>query len=216
MNDQIIEAFLVESEELLSELEHYLLSTDSTQDSDERINALFRAAHTLKGSAGIVGVVVIEKFTHWVEHVLERVRTQEIPLDQKLIGLLLDAHDHLLELHHSIAEQEDPTSNLPLQQREQQLIQSLQEYLPETEQTIVEPPPITDKDSNLWQIFVTFGRNTFKDGFDPASFIAYLGKLGTLISTSTNWSEIPNFEDFDPEDCYLTIELLLESETRKS
>jgi len=216
LNEQIIEAFLVESEELLSELEHYLLASEDNQDPEERVNALFRAAHTLKGSAGIVGVEVMEKFTHWMEHVLERVRTQEIPLDQKLTNLLLDGHDHLLELHQSVSEHQDPMLNQKIQNRELELIHSLQEYLPEEEGKQVESTVKTNEISNLWKIQIEFGESTFKDGFDPSSFITYLSKLGNLLSTTTDWSRIPNFENFDPEDCYLNVEILLQSEHEKA
>ncbi|MFQ3574431.1 MAG: Hpt domain-containing protein, partial [Thermodesulfovibrionales bacterium] len=73
--------FIDESSDLLQEMENALLNLEESPDDDATINALFRAAHTIKGSAGIIGLEEVEKFTHKVESVLEKVRQGSLRID---------------------------------------------------------------------------------------------------------------------------------------
>ncbi len=61
--DQALQTFIAESRELLDDMETSLLSLDAAPD-DEAINAIFRAAHTIKGSAGLFGLNHVVAFTH--------------------------------------------------------------------------------------------------------------------------------------------------------
>ena len=60
--DLILQTFIIESSELVQEMENALLQLEKSPDDQDTINALFRAAHTIKGSAGVVGIENIEKF----------------------------------------------------------------------------------------------------------------------------------------------------------
>ena len=74
-------AFFVEGRELVQALEQGLMRLEqgsATVSDRELVNALFRAAHTIKGSAGIVGVEGLGRFTHHVETVLDRVGSTKL------------------------------------------------------------------------------------------------------------------------------------------
>ena len=79
-------AFVEEARELLTNMEKALLEIETEGPTTERINAVFRAAHTIKGSAGLFGLDLIVSFTHIMESVLDRVRNDEVILDAALIA----------------------------------------------------------------------------------------------------------------------------------
>ena len=72
--DAALQTFIAESRELLEQMEQALLAIDAGTCDDATVNALFRAAHTIKGSAGLFGLDDIVAFTHVVENVLDRIR----------------------------------------------------------------------------------------------------------------------------------------------
>lgn len=72
--DQALQTFISESRELLGEMEQALLGLEQAEQKDELVNAIFRAAHTIKGSAGLFSLDPIVEFTHVVESVLDKVR----------------------------------------------------------------------------------------------------------------------------------------------
>lgn len=91
-------AFSLETAENLAEMEISLLALDNHPEVGDNLNALFRAVHTIKGSAGIVNAEAIELFCHDTEHLLSRIREQELPLTRELVALLLRCHDHIRDL----------------------------------------------------------------------------------------------------------------------
>lgn len=92
---EIRQAFAVEGEELLAEVERALLLLETHPGNAEEFNRLFRGIHTLKGSAGIVGYLYLEQFCHDVESLLDRIREHELGLSPSLVNLLLKCHDHI-------------------------------------------------------------------------------------------------------------------------
>lgn len=101
--DQALQTFLVESRELLQAMEEALLNLESEPDDKEAIGAVFRAAHTIKGSAGLFGLEPIVAFTHVAENVLDKVRNGAVAVDGELIALLLSAGDHISDLVEQVA-----------------------------------------------------------------------------------------------------------------
>lgn len=101
MHDELAElreAYALESAEMLAEVESALLTLESAPIIDDDFNRFFRAIHTIKGSSGIVGADQVESFCHILEHLLVRIRENEIPLSPDLISLFLQCHDHIKTL----------------------------------------------------------------------------------------------------------------------
>ena len=78
--DQALYTFIEESRELLAEMEDCLLRVRQQAASEDIINAIFRAAHTIKGSAGLFGLDAIVAFTHVAESLLDEVRNGDVAL----------------------------------------------------------------------------------------------------------------------------------------
>ena len=93
--DQALETYIAESRELLEQMEQTLLAFDGAQADAESVNALFRAAHTIKGSAGLFSLDAIVGFTHTVESVLDRIRDGSLAIDATLCAVLLECTDHM-------------------------------------------------------------------------------------------------------------------------
>ncbi|OJZ19959.1 MAG: hypothetical protein BGP21_00650 [Thiobacillus sp. 65-29] len=102
--DQALQTYIEESHGLLEEMEAILLRLESEPQDDETVNAMFRAAHTIKGSAGLFGLDAIVAFTHVVENVLEAVRDGTLAVNGELVELLLKCRDHIGLLITVVAE----------------------------------------------------------------------------------------------------------------
>src|SRR5438067_8215240 len=94
----IQQTFIAESRELLRDMESALLRLESAPQDVELINAVFRAAHTIKGSSGTINFDAIAEFTHAMESVLQLIRSGELPIDGPLVALLLECGDHVSTL----------------------------------------------------------------------------------------------------------------------
>ncbi|OZI31497.1 chemotaxis protein CheA [Bordetella genomosp. 10] len=101
--DQALQTFITESRELLAEMEEALLTVQDEADRGPAINAIFRAAHTIKGSAGLFGIDAIVEFTHDVESVLDRVREGALAIDADMVALMLGCNDYIGRLVDGVA-----------------------------------------------------------------------------------------------------------------
>ncbi|WP_246196440.1 chemotaxis protein CheA [Aquisphaera giovannonii] len=93
--DQFREMFYEEARELLIGLEEGLMDLERRREDRAHLDRTFRAAHSLKGAAAMVGLENIARFTHGIEAVLDRIRSGELAVDSDMITTLLEARDHL-------------------------------------------------------------------------------------------------------------------------
>ncbi|MEK6788179.1 MAG: chemotaxis protein CheW [Pseudomonadota bacterium] len=89
--------FFEEAGEHLASLETLLLGLDRDHPDSEQLNAIFRAAHSIKGSASTFGFPDMAAVTHDLETLLDRVRKQELALSERIIDITLVARDVLLD-----------------------------------------------------------------------------------------------------------------------
>jgi two-component system chemotaxis sensor kinase CheA len=221
MNDEGMQIFSDEAEDLLQVAEQALLNLDDlTNETETRegVGDLFRTFHTVKGAAGLFGLDSIVEFTHVVESVLGKIRENELPLDEALVSLFLLSRDHLEVLVENALNGVVGISG-EVKEKDDELIKQLNQYLdakPDAESStnliVQDLDPIINEegvDSDNWHISLRFSINAFRDGMDPASFIAYLNKIGELRGIAVLDDAIPAWSDFDAESCYLGFELEL-------
>ncbi len=104
---QFYQAFFEESEELLAQAEHLLLGIDIDSPDSEELNAIFRAAHSIKGGAATFGMTDMAEITHVLENLLDRIRKNEMVMTADHVDVFLSAKDMLtsqLEGHRSGAD----------------------------------------------------------------------------------------------------------------
>jgi two-component system, chemotaxis family, sensor kinase CheA len=211
--DQAQQTFIVEARELLQAMEQSLLQLESEPGDEDAIGAVFRAAHTIKGSAGLFGLASIVSFTHIVEDVLDRLRDGHVAVDATLIAVLLQSGDHMLELIEVVASRGEALPSAALE-REAALREALGAYQEA-------PLPSADIDTVamdddvptevLWHLSLRFSADVFRNGMDPLSFLRYLETLGQLLHVTTLTDSIPAVDGWDPESCYLGFEIDLRS-----
>ncbi|SOY70868.1 chemotactic sensory histidine kinase (soluble) [Cupriavidus taiwanensis] len=92
---QFYQTFFEEAEELLVEMEQLLLGLDIEAPDAEHLNAIFRAAHSIKGGAATFGFAALTETTHIFENLLDRTRRQELALTRTIIDTFLETKDVL-------------------------------------------------------------------------------------------------------------------------
>ncbi|ALS66306.1 chemotaxis protein CheA [Pandoraea apista] len=92
---QFYQTFFDEAEELLAEMEHLLLALDINAPDNEQLNAIFRAAHSIKGGAATFGFTALTETTHLLENLLDRARRGELQLRTEMVDTFLETKDVL-------------------------------------------------------------------------------------------------------------------------
>lgn len=106
----ILKDFLTESGELLEQLEGDLVSLETTPTDPELLNQVFRALHTIKGSASFLQLTNLVKVAHAAESALNAARSAQVVVDQPMMDRLLQAVDTIrghmtaLQAHEPLAE----------------------------------------------------------------------------------------------------------------
>ncbi len=234
--DDALETFIAESRELLTDMETALLAVGSAEDKDEMINAIFRAAHTIKGSSGLFGLNHIVTFTHLVESVLDRVRDGKYLLSSPLVVLLLACCDHMGALVEGLAAGDRAGSPELLEQGEP-LMAQLRTHLelPKSVDTLAakysavvagsqhsqDPDSVRRIGGNNvmadhWHISVRFSSDVLRNGMDPLSFIRYLGTIGKITGIETLPDALPDAQHMEPELCYLGFEIAFQTKVDKA
>lgn len=94
-DEEFIATFRAEAQERLANLSSGLLAIESTAPDEESLKNLFREAHTLKGSAGMMGLDSIKELAHRIEDILGSVQKGQQKIDQRLTDLLLETIDRI-------------------------------------------------------------------------------------------------------------------------
>ena len=89
------DTFFEEAEELLADMERLLLDLDVDDPDGEDLNAIFRAAHSIKGGAGTFGFTVLQETTHLLENLLDHTRRGELKLRRDIVDTFLETKDML-------------------------------------------------------------------------------------------------------------------------
>lgn len=209
--DDVLQTFIAESQELLLLMEDALLQIEQAPDDVDTINALFRVAHTIKGSAGLFGFTPIVAFTHVAESVLDRVRGNELRVDEALSALFLEVRDHLCVLIDLLACHGDLQGMTGEHERHgAALVARLNGYL-------AHPPesaPLTAMGEShepgackRWHLSLHFGADVLRNGMDPLSLLRYLNSFGHISAIACITDGLPDITAMDPETCYLGFEL---------
>ncbi|MCB1995288.1 MAG: chemotaxis protein CheA [Burkholderiaceae bacterium] len=201
---EAVAAFMVEGRELVESLETGLLSIEQGHDRGDRelVNAMFRAAHTIKGSAGIVGLDGLSRFTHHVESLLDRVREGQARLEDDQVTLLLQCCDHMRALLEA-AEADDP-SGARLEEAGLAVLARLGAGIEVagTRADVVAPDAGSGSGFRLWAVF---GDGCLRDGLDPLAAMAYLAQRAPDLEVVLHAGRVPPLAQLDPLHCRLAL-----------
>ena len=234
-----IQNFVAESRGLLSAMEDALLILEKTPDAPDALNAVFRAAHTIKGTAGIFGFDELVEFTHVMENILDDVRAGEVSVDATLIALFLSCGDHCSALLDRIQvgktepdaalnlagvtliEQLGTYSAAALEASPNMAVRTV-EVLPALEPQLVSANRGDIESmgdavaSDTWHISLRFGKDVLRNGMEPLSFLRYLTKLGDIKAMTTLFDAMPDANAMNAESCYLGVEIDFSSAVAKA
>lgn len=211
------EGFLDEAREMLRQFEESLLALDDEPDDLETLNSAFRAAHTIKGTAGLFGCDRVVAFTHDVETLLEAVRSGQHQLDEVAMGLLLSSRDQMEAL---LGDVNSPTGDPELHKVSQSLSAELRALLGAPVEAAPHDASAAPADSasgceRLWRVWVQFGNDAMRNGLDPASFLRYMATQGQVRSVKLLTSAIPELQALDAEDCHFGFEVAYETASER-
>ncbi|WP_167766341.1 chemotaxis protein CheA [Xanthomonas euroxanthea] len=216
--NQLMQTFLAESRDLLEDMERHLLEAERGESSPDAVNAIFRAAHTIKGSGGLFDLPQLVGFTHVVESVLDLVRDDALTLSSELIALLLVCCDHIHALVETAADPAHADADA-LTAEAEPLLAQLQTYLQVsacgvTATAVQHNTP--EKQSGYWRITLKLFADALRYGNSPLKLIRNLRGLGSVESINTDVSGLPSFEALDPEANYLGFRILLRSDADRA
>ncbi len=221
--------FLDEAADMLQQFEQALLVMETTPDDAENLNAAFRAAHTIKGTAGLFGCDAVVVFTHEVETLLEGLRSGQLAVTDDISAALLEGFDQMAVLLDEVRTGQSSATvharSLALGERLRRLHGAGQgtadaEWLPDAPAAAAPAPtagattPVTTGAATgaAWHLSLRFGADALRNGLDPLAFIRYLGSLGELLACRVLSDSLPTLDTLDAETCHLGFELRLRSE----
>ncbi|MGK5091706.1 Hpt domain-containing protein [Deltaproteobacteria bacterium TL4] len=107
---EMIEGFVEDSREAFDSMEDDLIAMEESPDDTSIMNNLFRVMHTLKGTAGFMGLTEVSQLSHKLESVFDLVRQVKMPMTPRLLDFLLPAIDELKALVFAlVGENESPS-----------------------------------------------------------------------------------------------------------
>jgi len=151
MDDETLQMYVEESREHLENIENDLLAIEEAGENidEELVNKVFRAAHSIKGGAGFLGLSNIKELAHKIENILDMIRNREIVPNPEVINIVLLAFDRLRELIENISE----SNEMDISEHIDALTRITSASLPQDEkQSVVNEVVI--KDRNERTIFV--------------------------------------------------------------
>ncbi|WP_192458732.1 chemotaxis protein CheA [Musicola keenii] len=104
------QTFFDEADELLADMEQHLLQLDPSAPDTEQLNAIFRAAHSIKGGAGTFGFTILQETTHLLENLLDGARRGEMRLSTDIINLFLETKDIMQEQLDAYKTSQEPNA----------------------------------------------------------------------------------------------------------
>ena len=198
---QFYQVFFEESAEHLAAMESLLLDLDLENPDTEQLNAIFRAAHSIKGSAGTFGFTDLADTTHILENLLDRIRKQELALRADMVDAFLQCGDQLrgmLEAHQGRGET-DPRAVEEICARLRQL--SSDEAAPVAAPSVMAPAvgELNNPDAALLSA-ASNSHRVFDIQFVPTVVSANGGGIANLLDELRSYGELEVVSRPEPAD----------------
>ena len=224
------QTYFQECDELLADLEVQLTAIQEGDVDDERLNAAFRAIHSIKGGAGAFGFTELVAFAHVFETVLDRMRSHELETSGANVALMIRAGDALVDLVTSAQNETEVPKDFA-----KDILAGLTSLAgPDADQEDAdddfdidfEPVSIEDGESraetetnqsklNTFHISFSPFPSLFERANEPLLIIRELKRLGSL-SIEVDTSKLPGLEELDPSGSYFSWKIELETETEQA
>lgn len=212
-----LKLFCEDADEQLSFMENALIEMQENGVDDESIGALFRAMHTIKGTAGMFGFDSVVGFTHIAENLLSEVREGKIKLKEEMIDLFFKSKDHAQKLIDFAVE--DKELDEDTKKTDDELQKILKSMMPDAKPTEPSEVIIQDEESGdeggeeeLWHISFRLKPHFFSSGMDILSIISFFSILGEVKHLLFVDSDIPDINSINPTEAYIGYEVLFSTD----
>ena len=212
---QFHQVFFEESFEGLDIMENGLLNMDPGTVDDEEINAIFRAAHSIKGGSGTFGFNDISSFTHVMETLLDEMRDGRRHVTAEAVEVLLRSVDVLREMLSATSDGGEVDAE-KVQAQKAELERVLNDRSedgsasPDNGNETGETETVVAAQIG-WHIVFRPLPQMMRTGNDPLRILKELAGLGEL-DVECDTSALPPLAGFDPEECYLSWDLHLKGD----
>lgn len=218
--DRFKQTYITECYELLEDMEQLLMSLDEEKIDLEQVNAIFRCAHSIKGGAGAFGYTRLSQVTHVLETLLDGLREGKASVTQSMIDTLLASVDVLKQLVDAAS-----AGQTPDEQTGSEIVKELEAFI----EACISGSPAKSGDSDsgkkqqaddagevcIYDVSFIPHENLFMTGNEPVLILKELASLGEATVTPDT-SKLPPLEQLDPELCYLSWTIALETEKPES
>ncbi|MCS4472715.1 chemotaxis protein CheA [Clostridium botulinum] len=224
---QYMSMFLEESMDNLQTLNDSLLQLEQEPDDIDKLNEIFRVAHTIKGMAATMGFNEMSELTHKMEDVLSNFREGDLKVTQNVVTVLFKCLDTLEQMVNNISEEVD--ENVPIdhiieelekaangdissQENEKEAVETIEENKSEGNSTI----PLNEYDLNVikqaedrgfnaYEIKIILSENTLLKSARAFLIFKNLEEYGEIIKSLPIAEDIENENfDFEIDLIYLT------------
>ena len=208
--DRFRTTFFEECAEILADLEAHLARVQSEPLDAESLNAVFRAAHSIKAGAGAFGYTDLVRFTHAFEALLDRMRAGEIGQSEQVAQVLVRAGDILAALVAAAREGIAPVEHFGadvVEEMKALLAEAGGPAIPAPATAVSAVPDGTGKPAR-WLITFVPSPELFRNATEPLLLLRELQRLGSL-DVHCDLAGLPDFDRLDPETAYLRWTLRL-------
>lgn len=230
--DDFKATYFDECSELLSELEEQFTAIEEGERDADRLNAVFRAIHSVKGGAGAFGFTSLVGFAHEFETLLDFVRNGKVELTDDVVTLCIRSNDIVADFVAAARDGEELDADYGAEEKARFVALSRGDNAADDEETgepvedeefdIDFTPVMVDVDVKGGETIVGEGDNwiisfvplseLYSRANDPLLLLRELGELGE-ITVHADVLDMPSLGEFDPFGVYCTWQIELQSET---
>lgn len=229
---QYMNMFLEESMDNLQTLNESLLELEKNPNDVDKINEIFRVAHTIKGMAATMGFNDIAELTHKMEDVLSKFRDGQLNVTQEVITVLFDCLDTLERMVSNIEDGTDSNIDIDAiikslhniskvkdvaENKEVETLVTLEKdncsmELNDYDVSIIKQAQ--EKDFNAIELSITLSENTLLKSARAFLIVKDLEEIGEIIKSKPSTEDIEN-EDFELQLDFVLITTSSEDEVKK-
>jgi two-component system chemotaxis sensor kinase CheA len=217
---QFHDAFFEESFEAVDSMETALLKLTNGANEPELINTIFRVAHSIKGGSATFGFTEVASFTHTLETLLDELRGNRMQVSAGISDLLLKSVDVMRAILRSTQHKEPiDAQRVADLQFDLEVAIAQKNNAPAVAAAAAVPALAAklknnDAGKHHWNISFRPYAQLFVHGNDPLRMLRELAEVGELKS-SLHDHALPTLEDLDPETCYFSWDLALQSDVTR-
>lgn len=229
---QYMNMFLEESMDNLQILNESLLELEKNPNDVDKVNEIFRVAHTIKGMAATMGFTDIAELTHKMEDVLSKFRESQLNVTQEVVTVLFDCLDTLermvsnieegadssidieaiIKSLHNISQVKDVAANKEIETLVTLEKDNCSMELNDYDMSIIKQAQ--EKDFNAIELSITLSENTLLKSARAFLIVKDLEEIGEIIKSKPSTEDIEN-EDFELQLDFVLITTSSEDEVKK-